>query len=378
MGDLWDWPQPDSIRIPIAQPWITELEIGYCNSALKDNWIGSNGPFNSKAEAFLSAYFNQPTLTVSNGSVALMLALRALGVGANDEVLVPNLTYAATASSVSNVGAIPVLCDVEGQDWGISVNSMSRMLSKKTKAIIVVHLYGVPANIESIIDFAKKHKLFVIEDCAESFGALVKGKKVGTFGDAATFSFFANKLITSGEGGAVSSSNHKVYDMMKLLRGQGMDPHRRYYFIETGYNFRMTNPQAALLLGQLERLPEITVQRQEVESHYQSLLGEYAIGPTPGSTSASAPWIFTTAFPLLDVGKRMKLAEQLAQNGIETRPVFWALSDMPAFKNLKRDRTPTTKVISSSGISLPTGIHVTHQDRVEIAATITDFLRGLV
>jgi len=331
-----------------------------------------------KSETFLSAYLDQPTLTVSNGSVALMLALRALGVGANDEVLVPNLTYAATASSVSNVGAIPVLCDVESEGWGISEDSMSRMLSEKTKAIIVVHLYGVPANIESIIDFANKHKLFVIEDCAESFGASVNGKKVGTFGNAATFSFFANKLVTSGEGGAVSSSNPEVYERMKLLRGQGMDPHRRYYFIEAGYNFRMTNPQAALLLGQLERLSEITIQRQEVESHYQLLLRKYASGPMPVSTSVPAPWIYTTVFPVLDVRKRMKLAELLARNGIETRPVFWALSDMPAFKQLKCDKTPTTKLISSTGISLPTGIHVTHQDRVEIAGMITDFLKGLV
>jgi perosamine synthetase len=377
MENTWEWPQPHEIRIPIAQPWLTDHELSYCHSTLRDNWIGSNGPFNFKSENFLSRFFDQPTLTVSNGSVALMLALKALRIGSNDEVLVPDLTYAATASSVMNIGATPVLCDVELETWGISIDSMERMVSKQTKAIIVVHLYGVPANIEKVMEFAKRHGLYVIEDCAESFGATINNRKVGTFGDVATFSFFANKLVTSGEGGAVSTSNAELFERMKLLRGQGMDPTKRYYFLEAGYNFRMTNPQAALLLGQLERLDEITGQRREVEAHYQELLNAYTQGPVPLNGSNVAPWIYTTTFPLLNSEKRASLARVLANEGIETRPVFWALSDMPAFEHLKSDVNTNTTTISATGISLPTGIHVSPEDRTQISKVIIKHLEGI-
>ena len=372
-----EWPQPRELRIPIAQPWLTESEIDNCNLALRENWIGSNGPYNFKSEEFLSSFFDQPTLTVSNGSVALMLALRALDIGPNDEVLVPNLTYAASASSVVNVGATPVFCDVEIDSWAISLDSIKNMLTSKTKAIIVVHLYGVPADIESILKFAQTHNLSVIEDCAESFGASVSGKKCGTFGDIATFSFFANKLISSGEGGAVSTQNQELFQRMKLLRGQGMDPERRYYFLEAGYNFRMTNLQAAILFGQLERLTEITTQRRKVETNYGELLRDYIIGQLPKKNEISAPWIFTTTFPELNSDNRIKLAQCLADAGVETRPVFWPLSDMPAFERFKSDSNTNTKIISSSGISLPTGIHMGYENCKEISELITNFLKGI-
>jgi perosamine synthetase len=377
MGKTWEWPQPREIRIPIAQPWLTDLEIEHCNTALRENWIGSNGPYNHKTEEFLSSFFDQPALTVSNGSVALMLALRALGIGPDDEVLVPDLTYAASASSVVNVGATPVLCDVELDTWGISLGSMETMLTKKTKAVIVVHLYGVPANIEPILTFARKHNLYVVEDCAESFGATVNGKKCGTFGDVATFSFFANKLISSGEGGAVSTGNQEILQRMKLLRGQGMDPERRYYFLEPGYNFRMTNPQAAILFGQLERLTEIVKQRTEVESHYGSLLSDYSTGQSPRVNTVIAPWIFTTIFSGINSDTRYELAQFLADAGIETRPVFWPLSNMPAFEQFECDSNTNSRVIGSSGISLPTGIHVQYEDREKIAELIVSFMKGV-
>jgi perosamine synthetase len=377
MEKQWAWPQPAPIRIPIAQPWISDLELEYCNSALRDNWIGSNGPFNQESEEFLSQYFNQPTLTVANGSVALMLALRALNIGINDEVLVPNLTYAATASSVINVGAIPVLCDVENDSWGISVESMSRMLTKNTKALIVVHLYGTPANMTEISGFAKENNLKIIEDCAEAFGATINAKKVGTFGDVSTFSFFANKLVTSGEGGAVSTPSQELFERMRLLRGQGMDPNQRYYFLEAGYNFRMTNPQAALLLGQLQRLNEITIQRNEVENRYRLLLKSQTTGPIQRNNSLNAPWIFTASFRSMNAQNRSTLANLLAAKGIETRPVFWPLSEMPAFRKYPKDLTTNAFCISESGISLPTGIHIAKDVCEEISDVVLRYLEEL-
>ena len=375
MDNKWDWPQPQYLRLPVAQPWLSEVERDYCNSALEKNWIGSNGPFNLRAETLLSELFDQECLTVANGSVAIMLALRALGVGQGDEVLVPDLTYAATASSVINVGATPVLCDVNLDDWAISIESMIAAITPNTKAVIVVHLYGQPADMRVLKVFCEQKNIFLVEDCAETFGGTCDGSKVGTFGDISTFSFFANKLITSGEGGAVTSANPDLISKMHLLRGQGMDPERRYYFLEPGFNFRMTNLQAAILTGQIERFAEIHQQRTHVESLYNELLGENSTRSVNLPNRTSAPWLYTTTLKSVTESTRYEIAQQLALKGIETRPVFWPLSLMPAFKQFKQSNDNASALsISYSGITLPTGIHVDDEDIRLITRTINDFL----
>lgn len=360
----WDftWVQPTDIKYPVSEPWISNKEKDYVNLALDENWIGSNGKFNDKAEDFLSNLLGIRSLSVSNGSVALMLALRALDIGHDDEVLVPQTTFAATASAVVNVGAIPVFCEVDINSWCIDLESIKSMTTSKTKAIIVVHLYGVPANISEIVFYAKSRGLFVIEDCAEAFYAINDGGVVGSFGDIATFSFFANKLITSGEGGAVSSNNSELFERMKLLRGQGMDTKRRYYFLEPGFNFRMTNIQAGILLGQLERFDEIKKQRLELENRYYQLLQDLITHQTLRKDQIRAPWLFTTRISGFSRFEKYQLASYLAQNGIETRPVFWPLSEMPAFSKFKRDNYQNAKIIADQGISLPTGSSLTSKD----------------
>jgi perosamine synthetase len=304
-----------------------------------------------------------------------MLALRALGLGPDDEVLVPDLTYAATASSVINVGATPVLCDVNLDDWAISIESMTAAVTPKTKAIIVVHLYGQPAGMTALKDFCQQNNLFLIEDCAETFCGTYNGGKVGTFGDISTFSFFANKLITSGEGGAVTSANPALISKMHLLRGQGMDPERRYFFLEPGFNFRMTNLQAAILTGQIERFTEIHQQRARVENLYTELLGENTTRVVNFSNRTNAPWLYTTTLRNVTESMRYEIAQQLALKGVETRPIFWPLSLMPAFRQF---RQPTGKnaaqSISQSGITLPTGNHVGDEDIRLITQTINDYI----
>jgi len=380
MDNRWDWPQPQYLRLPVAQPWLSETERAYCNSALEKNWIGSNGPFNLRAETLLSEFFDQECLTVANGSVAIILALRALGIGPGDEVLVPDLTYAATASSVINVGAKPVLCDVNLDDWAISIGSMTAAITPKTKAVIVVHLYGQPADMRAQKEFCQQNNLYLIEDCAETFGGIYDGSKVGTFGDISTFSFFANKLITSGEGGAVTSANPVLISKMHLLRGQGMDPERRYYFLEAGYNFRMTNLQAAILSGQIERFTEIHQQRTHVENLYNELLAENSTRIINFPNRTSAPWLYTTTLKNISEPMRYQIAQQLALKGIETRPIFWPLSLMPAFSKYKQRHENTTALsISQSGITLPTGVQVDDEDIRLISRTINDYMgRNLV
>ena len=370
------WPQPKKLKLPIASTWITDLERSYCDDVLESNWIGSNGKYNELSEKKLTQILGQESLTVTNGSVAIILALRALGINPDDEVLVPDLTYAATASSVIHVGATPIFCDIEVDSWGISIDSMRRKLSTRTRAIIVVHLYGKPANIGEILDFAHAHKLKVIEDCAEAFDASVGNQKVGTFGDISTFSFFANKLITSGEGGAVSSRNPSLIENMRVLRGQGMDPDRRYFFQQAGYNFRMSNLHAAILYGQLERLEEIKNQREIIEIEYRHSLKELIPNKIQLSHFHRSPWLFTTLLEFQNVNQKWELASLLAKNGIETRPVFYPLSSMPAFEKYPSDENMVSKEVSENGMSFPTGKHVRVEDVRKICLLVSDFLKG--
>lgn len=366
------WPQPEHLTCSVAETWLSDRESEYVNNALQSNWIGPGGVYNRSCEEKLSLLLGQNTLLVSNGSVAIILALKALGIGFEDEVLVPNLTYSATASSVVHVGAVPVFCDVEMDTWGISVDSMERMISSKTKAIIVVHLYGVPAKMSAVVEFARKHGLFVIEDCAESFLAESESKIVGTFGDISTYSFFANKLITSGEGGAVSTKNDALLEKMFLLRGQGMDPAHRYFFLTPGFNFRMTNLQAAVLLGQLDRLEDIKNSRSNVEKLYRKKLENYIEDQIVQDRDTRAPWLFTTRLKVLNLEQKLNAAQKLADLGIETRPVFYPLSSMPAFSAFKTDDYSCSTIISREGITLPTGHHLSHDKIDQICKILID------
>jgi perosamine synthetase len=370
------WPQPKKLTCPVADTWLTPLESKYVEEAISHNWIGPNGSFNQRAETKFGDMLGQRALLVSNGSVALMLGLRALGIGAGDEVLLPNLTYAATASSVVNVGATPVLCDVEEKNWGISIESMKRMLTHKSRAIIVVHLYGAPANIEQILSFASENNLKVIEDCAEALFATRNSKTLGTFGDVSTFSFFANKLITSGEGGAVSARENSIIEKMTLLRGQGMDSNFRYYFREPGYNFRLTNLQAAILLAQLERFDEIKQSRASIEEHYRSQLRDHIIMQEVGDRDTRAPWIFTARLKGIELATKLDIVRDLAKDGVETRPIFYPLSHMPAFEKYPTDSSHECDLISLEGISLPTGHHIDLQKVEMISKVVIEGLKN--
>jgi perosamine synthetase len=211
---MWNitWPQPKKCEIPVADASLTTAERSNVLEALDSGWISSNGGWNHRAEGALTKLIGVESLLVSNGSVALTLALRALGVKHGDEVIVPSLTFAATASAVSNIGAVPVFCDVHESNWNMNEELLHSLLTKNTKAIIAVHLYGFPAPMNEIMNFARRYNLAVIEDCAEAPLASINGVNVGSFGDVATFSFFANKLISCGEGGAVASTIRRFWN----------------------------------------------------------------------------------------------------------------------------------------------------------------------
>jgi perosamine synthetase len=299
--------------------------------------IGSISPFVQKAEETLSELYNRPVVAVSNGSVALILAFRALDIKPGSSILTSALTYAATASSIVNAGCIPIFCDVENDSWQISIDSLTRMYTSSCAAIVVPHIYGVPADMDKILDFANEKQIKVIEDCAEAFLGEYKGELVGTQGDAGTLSFFPNKLLTSGEGGALINLDAESSAKAKLLRGQGMDPSKRYYFLEPGFNFRMSGLQAAVLCGQLSRYEYLWHGRETCERNYSNNLEGYIIPPSAEYDFLRSPWLYTGRLHKRSKASPVEIAFQLSLLGIETRPVFYPLPDMPAFQKYHSD-----------------------------------------
>ncbi len=353
--DLPAWPQPVGVpELSVSQPNLGGLEALAVGRIMESGWIGSGSPVLAETEEKLQSTLNSTftPILVANGSVALTLALKALEIGPGHEVITSNLTYAATASSIVHSGARPVFADVDSETWQISVDTIAPLVSAKTKAIIVPHVYGVTGDILKLRKFCDEKNIFLIEDCAETFGLRVEGQTVGTFGHIGTFSFFPNKLLTCGEGGAVVAESHILNEKLRLLRGQGMDTRRRFYFLEPGFNFRLTALQAGVLNVQLDRFQELWETRAKVETSWAQRLGPIATRPKPFDAFSRAPWLFTAVLNSTQTIVH-SIAKDLAEIGVETRPVFYPLSTMPAFEEW-HSHTPNAKRLSQSGISLPT------------------------
>ena len=347
--------------IPVAAPDLNGNEERYVVDAIRSSWISSTGVYVERFERELSAACGTSTaLGVCNGTVALHLALLALGVRPGDEVLVPALTYVATANAVRYVGGEPVFVDVDPATWCLDPARLEDAITRRTRGIIAVHLYGHPADMDAINRVAGIHGLWVVEDAAEAHFATYKGRPVGGLADIATFSFYGNKLITSGEGGAVTMSDPRLELRARTLRGQGMDPARRYYFPVTGYNFRLTNVACAILCAQLERRESIIARRRKIFDAYRSgLLGVPGIGFQPvAEWAVPAPWLFCMTVDPNAYGRtRDELVRRLDAEGIETRPFFLPLNTLPPFREGARrrgDAVPVVESLAGSGLNLPT------------------------
>lgn len=365
------------IKIPVAGPDLTGKEEQYVVEAIRSTRVSSTGLFVERFEKeFAKLCGTRNALSVCNGTVALHLAMLGLDVGPGDEVLVPSLTYIATANAVRYVGAEPVFVDVDPYTWCIDQKVIEANITRRTKGIIAVHLYGHPADMDAINHIAAVHGLWVVEDAAEAHLALYKGRPVGNLSKISTFSFYGNKIFTCGEGGAIALDDPQLKIRLQALRGQGMDPRRRYYFPITGYNFRLTNVACAMLCAQLERREEIIGRRRQIFTAYREQLTDIpGIGFQPiASWAEPAPWLFCITVNEKDYGRsRDGLMQILAEEGIETRPFFIALHHLPPFReesSRRGEHLPITDGLSQIGMNLPTFSQLTSNEIENIAKVI--------
>jgi perosamine synthetase len=363
--------------IPVAVPDLSGNEEKYVLDAIRSTWISSTGPYVQRFEKeFAQLCGAHATVGVCNGTVALHLALLALDVRQGDEVLVPSLTYVATANAVRYVGAEPVFVDVDPNTWCIDPEEIEPAITRRTKGIIPVHLYGHPADMDVVNHLAAVHGLWVVEDAAEAHFARYKGRTVGGLAPVATFSFYGNKMFTSGEGGALTVRDSELELRIRTLRGQGMDPKRRYYFPVVGYNFRLTNMACAILCAQLERRKEILDRRRQIYAMYEERLKAVpGVGLQPVAPWAEpGRWLFCITVDEREYGRsRDELAGLMSEKGIDTRPFFIPLHRLPPYREQSVRRgedLPHTERLSATGLNLPTYSALTDQQ----IALITDVI----
>lgn len=366
------------IKYPVAIPNLLGNEKKYVQDCMDTAWISSNGKYVGEFESAFAEWLGvKYAAACCNGTVALHLPLLALGIKPGDEVLVPTFTYIATANAVRYCGATPVFVDCLPDTWDIDPADAERKISAKTKAIIPVHLYGNPCDMDAIMQLAQKHNLAVIEDVAECHGGKYKGRLAGSIGQFGTFSFFGNKIITTGEGGMVVTNDEQMADLVRRFKGQGMSPDKRFWFDMVGYNYRMTNIEAAIGLGQLEKVEEHIAARKQVEAWYQAELTdmqEYVTIQqiTPGADSVW--WMFSIL--LTDKAKlnRDEVAAVLAEKGIETRPLFYPMHIMPVYED-KNAACPVAEKVAAAGLNLPTHSLLKQEDVVYICDCVKKAVR---
>lgn len=364
------------IAIPVAQPLLGKEEERLIIDGIRSGWVSSAGKYIGEFEAafakFCSAKYG---ITTSNGTTALHLALVAADIGPGDEVLIPSMTFVATANAVSYTGATPIFIDSEMETWNLDPEKIKEKINSRTRAIIPVHLYGHPANMGIIMSIAKKYDLLVLEDAAEAHGALYRGKKVGSIGMAACFSFYGNKIITTGEGGMIVTNNKSFAEKARMLRDHGASKKRKFYHPKLGFNYRMTNLQAALGLAQMRRINEFIDRKIAIARTYEkflkALVPEIVLHPE-SSWAKSVYWMYSILIPKKGKKNRDFVIKQLRKKGVDSRPFFFPIHLTPRYKT--GERLPNAEYLGKTGMNLPSSVNL-EEDKIEyICRQITNIL----
>jgi len=360
-----------TISIPVYKPFLGGNVRAYVDDCIDSTWVSSRGKYVDEFEKSFGAYVGTEHATsVFNGTVALHLALVALGINPGDEVIVPTFTYVASVNTILQVGAVPVFVDSLADTLQVDPSAVKAAINERTRAIMAVHLYGHPCDMQALSDLATQHGLYVIEDAAEGFGSRISGQHVGTFSDVATFSFFGNKTITTGEGGMILAKDPEIIDRCRHLKSQGVSKQREYWHDSLAFNYRMTNIQAAIGLAQLEMAEDILARKRSVAAHYSSALQglplrfHNPVGPVDHSY-----WMCSII--LEDPADRTALRQHLAENGIETRPFFPLTHTMPHCAGYAE--APIAAKLSASGINLPSFPGLTIEELEVVTESIRRF-----
>jgi perosamine synthetase len=360
--------------IPVYEPWIGRAELSRIVRCVKSGWISSIGSeIREFEERFAALCERRFGVACSNGTTALHLALAALGIGPGDEVIVPALTFVATANAVRYTGATPIFADADPVTWNVDPAAVERRVTGRTRAIVAVHLYGQPADVASLAAIARRAGASLVEDAAEAHGARVGDRPVGSFGTLSCFSFYGNKMVTTGEGGMVLTSAAKLDARLRLLRDHAMSPTRRYYHGEVGFNYRMTTMQAAIGLAQLDRFTEILERKRRLAHWYRRHLSGLPLDlPPQVADTDNVHWMFSVVLRKESRVDRARLGRGLLERGIDWRPFFVPVPELPPYRDGRR--YPVAHRLGTHGLNLPSGPLLRASDVRFICDAIADLL----
>lgn len=367
--------------IPVNEPLLTGNEKKYINECLDTGWISSEGPFITQFEEKFSARMGRKFgIAVSNGSVALDLAVLALQLPPGSEVILPSFTIISCAAAIVRAGLIPVVVDADPQTWNMDVSLVEAKITSKTRAVMVVHIYGLPTDMSPLMVLAARHNLKVIEDAAEMHGQTYGGKPCGSFGEISTFSFYPNKHVTTGEGGMIVTDDPVLADFCRSYRNLCFQPKRRFVHEELGFNYRMTNIQAALGLAQLERLDEFVAQKRRMGALYRELLSDLTVLELPPAQTHYAEniyWVFGMLLADTVPFDAAEMMARLADHKIGSRPFFWGMHEQPVFRKqglFQGEVCPVTERIARRGFYIPSGLTITEQQQRRVAQAVRQIL----
>ena len=367
--------------IPVSTPSLNDHDIQAVAKTMAEGWISSEGPPVQEFEkAFAHLVQRRHGIAVANGTAALDIALEGLGIGPGDEVIIPSFTIISCLNQVLRSGATPVFVDAQRDTWNMDVSALKGLITPRTKAIIVVHIYGLPADIDQVVALAKEHDIAVIEDSAEAHGQQLDGAPLGSFGDVSTFSFYSNKLITTGEGGMVLTDDDRLEAKFRELRNLSFNPAQRFVHEDIGWNYRMTSMQAALGISQLSRIDELLDYKKKVGQTYQELLdGTPGISlPLPSYRgSENVYWIFGIVLDPDSPHTASEMMNKLAAKGIGTRPFFYPLHQQPVLSKFGFEPTPAlpnAEWLGKQGFYVPNGAGLSRTQQEYIAHTVQEAL----